>query len=280
MTVAPAPPGRTPYEIVFEDMAFDAEHVPAIRADLETRPDAALSPGAFVMLGSVGRLLRALRPPSEEDATAAPDAVLHYGALAFQAYHFHAAGRRLFTIDDELLDTLLAQPALGSWSFAAPAAAGYLQLPRNRVWAPGAMDSPPESVDGFHWTVLAGSDRPPTRLDIVLCTGLRPGRPGLGAIDIAVPLPVPSPGHWGDVQARDEGRDFANVLPGGELDRLLALTTAAEVLKLASRTFWYVNTRPGAVGELQSSRPGTPPASAHAMPPSALDWVPLGISPD
>jgi len=62
-------------------------------------------------------------------------------------------------------------------------------------------------------------------------------------IDVAVPLPEGPPGHWGDLQAREDEPDFTNLLPGGELRGLYSLVSVAEALKLASRLF-YSMTRP------------------------------------
>lgn len=228
---------ETPYGLVFGDEAFEAELFPAIAAELEGRSHAAADPAAFVMLGSVGRVLRSLRPDAPEGGQPeARDAVLHYGALTYQAFLFWRAGKPLYTVPPATLDALLGDaPAIGEWALAPPAEAGYVQLPRHRVWIAGGEDTP-EAVDGFFWSAPAGQDAS-RRLDIVLCAGLRPGRPGFAAFEVAASLPAEAPGHWGDIRAREQGRDFENVLPGGEIGGLFALTNAAEVLKLVSRTF-------------------------------------------
>jgi hypothetical protein len=43
---------------------------------------------------------------------------------------------------------------------------------------------------------------------------------------------------------RDEGRDFENVLPGGEMAGLYSILTTAEALKLVARLLWYVEATP------------------------------------
>lgn len=267
---------RTPYEVVFAEPVFEGEHFPAIAEEMEARGSSAEEPGGFVMLAAVGTLLRALRPPAAEDS-ATPDAVLRYGALAFHAFRFHAAGRPLFTVSDETLDELIRFGPLGDWPFEAPAGAGYVQLPRHRVWVGAEEGGAPEAVDGFFWT-CAPSDGSAGRLDLLLCTGLRPGRPGIGAIDVAASLPADPPGHWGDVDARGTGPDFANVLPGGDIENLYALTNAAEALKLVSRIFWCAATRRHAVGEPATAPEGAPPDSPHALPPSALPARPIRMN--
>jgi len=267
----------TPYELVFGASVFEAEHFPAIEAELEARSAVASDPAAFVMFASVGRLLRALRPPEESQEAAARDAVMHYGALAFQAWHFRAQGKRLFTLDDASLDLLVACETIGPWPFTPLARAGYVQFPRNRIWTRAEEAAAAEPVDGFFWTLIPVAPGDASRLDVVLCTGLRPGRPGLGATPVAAWLPADPPGHWGDVQARENGSDFANVLPGGELSGLYALTNAAEVLKLLSRLFWYASKDRGAMSAQVATAEDRSP-SAHAMPASQLQAISLRIA--
>jgi hypothetical protein len=43
-----------------------------------------------------------------------------------------------------------------------------------------------------------------------------------------------------NLKARSEGDDFANVLPGGELQGHFAVTNTAEAVKLAARCFWQL----------------------------------------
>jgi hypothetical protein len=267
----------TPYELVFGASVFEAEHFPAIETDLAARGAAASEPAAFVMLASVGQMLRALRPPEDISVPTARDAVLHYGALAFQAWHFRAEGKRLFTLDGGLLDLLVALDVVGPWPFTPPARAGYVQMPRHRVWTRVEEAVAAEPVDGFFWTVIPEATGAASRLDVVLCTGLRPGRPGLGAIEVAAWLPADPPGHWGDIQARDAGSDFENVLPGGELGGLYALTNAAEVLKLLSRLFWYASKNASAPYAHVAAAEDRAP-SAHALPPSQLQAISLRVA--
>jgi hypothetical protein len=236
---------RTPYELVFGDDAFERQHFPAVARELETRPHAATDPAAFVMLGTVGHVLRALRPDAEDDRDVSGEAVMHYGALAFQGFHFWHAERPLFVVTPELFDHLMSETApIGEWPLQPPAAAGYVQLPRHRLWIAGQAGETPEAVDGFFWTSPSDESGLPARLDVVLCAGLRPGRPGFAAYEIAAPLPAEPPGHWADLDARENGRDFENVLPGGELGGLHALTNAAEALKLLSRVFHAITSNP------------------------------------
>jgi hypothetical protein len=129
---------------------------------------------------------------------------------------------------------LLATDGIGNWPFEPPSPAGYLWLPRHRLWVAGGGGQPAEPVDGLFW--VAG-DPAANALDVLLVLGMHEGRPGLTVIELASG-PLPDQGHWGDIAARAEGEDFGNLLPGGE--HLYGLSTSGEVLKLVSRVFWHL----------------------------------------
>jgi hypothetical protein len=140
-------------------------------------------------------------------------------------------------------------PPIGQWELVPLSAAGYLQLPRNLLWARIAEDAQPEAVDGIFWTMVGNGDAlvPPfARADLLVVLGVIPGRPGYSVIPLRAELTDPQ-GHWGDEQARTNSPDFANNLPGGELQQLHAIETAGEVWKLISRVFWYGAQHPDAL---------------------------------
>jgi hypothetical protein len=153
-----------------------------------------------------------------------------------------------------------AEP-IGGWHFRAPAKAGYLHLPRNLLWARVTEDVPAEPADGFFWTMIdtaaRGSEdaevgdggarlepRLPASVALLLVLGLREDRPGFTVVDAMASPPDP-PGHWGDTNARGEGEDFANILPGGELSHLHGIVNVAELFKLASRAFHHAARKSG-----------------------------------
>lgn len=263
----------TPYELVFGDGAFEEESFPAVQAEAEAHRIPTSDPDRFLLLAPVGAVLRELVP---EDAPR--DAFREIGLLLFHAYHFWRFGRRLLAVSEPLARRLAAAPPhVGAWELTPPAPAGYLQLPRQLFWARIANDEPAEPVDGFFWTMVGAEDpaAPPyARLDLLLVLGLRPGRPGFSVMDLSAPIDG-APGHWADLEARDGGTDFANVLPGGDVAGLHALVTDAEALKLCSLLFWYVAAQPAALGE------PVPPAARetvpgpYELPPSALpvQWI-------
>jgi hypothetical protein len=235
----------TPWDVVFGAAPFSDEVFPEIAEEAEARGVETAAPDQFLMLASVGRLLRSLTPEDADPATAAGrvgapvDSVRRYGALVFHAFHSWLGGRTVVSFDEPRARRLVERRhAIGTWPIGAPARAGYLQLPRNLLWARVADEAPAEPVDGIFWTFVTPPPATPREaaLALLLVLGLREGRPGISVIEATAPLPGP-PGHWGDTIAREGGQDFANILPGGELSNLYGLVNAAELFKLVSRAF-------------------------------------------
>lgn len=230
---------ETPYDIVFRRgrLDFEGERFARVRAEAEERGVPLDDPERFVMLGSVGALMRemVLDEAAADDAgeiwqALPPEAVAQVGALLFHAFRFSEGGARVFTIDEATARALAATPAtaMSTGAVRAPADTGYVQLPRNLFWARANDAGPAEPLDGFFWTIGR-------RFDVLLALGVRPRRPGFTAIPVGVDLDAPGgAASWADAKARAEGEDFANFLPGGEIDRLLGITSAAEALRLAA----------------------------------------------
>ncbi|HUF14061.1 MAG TPA: hypothetical protein VMN78_13235 [Longimicrobiales bacterium] len=240
----------TPYELVFRRgrIDFEGDRFPAVRAEAEQRGVPLDDPERFVMLGSVGALMRdmVLDEAAADDAgevwqALPPEAVAQTGALLYHAFRFSEAGACVHAIEEEAARELAAAPALeetarapradavaGTAAIAAPAEAGYVQLPRNLFWARAGEAGVAEPLDGFFWALGR-------RFDVLLALGVRARRPGFTVIPMGVELDAPgAPASWADVKAREEGDDFANILPGGDLDRLLGITSAGEALRLAA----------------------------------------------
>lgn len=274
-------PRLTPYELVFAEARFEEELFPAIQAEADTRGGDLDSPEGFVMLSTVGKLLRDLQPariPGE--AVSSAGALLEqYGALLFHAFHFWAADRRFYALEAAVLRGLLDHPpSIGDWLLRAPHGAGYIQLPRHLVWARVDEDTPPEPADGFFWTAVpVAAGDPLRRLNVLLTMGLRPGRPGLSVVPIAADVPPAGAQEWLTTAARPENGDFANVLPGGELQGWFSITTPLEVLKLVCLCFWYIATHPGAVVPVEPTTAGAG-ASPHTLPPSRLAARRVGLA--
>jgi hypothetical protein len=292
----------TPYEFVFGGPEFEDDRFPRIREEAGERGGEPADPEAFLFLAAAGALLRELVPGDEPAAVAgaspgagevaaepppgAPDwgeSLGRYGRFVYHAYQFWRFGRRVWVVEEPLLRRLLeTPPAVGRWAMLPPHPAGYLQLPRNLLWARVAASEPPEPVDGVFWTMIGESDpaQPPyARLDLLVALGLRPGRPGLSVIDIGEELAGDAAGHWADAVGRPEGDDFANLLPGGELQQYHGMATRGEVLRLVSLLFWHATMHPDAVvagaALAETPGPGRPPEHARELPPSALPYTVL-----
>jgi hypothetical protein len=246
----------TPYELVFGDPAL-AQRLDAIGAEAEARQVNAADPERFLQLAAAGELLRELRPEGTDAG-----GLLDLGRLIFHAYHYRLAGEPLYRLDEPLARRLLASPPpVGPWTLAPPAPAGYLGLPRQLLWARVAAGAAAEPVDGIFWRAdEAAVDR---RLDALLVLGLRADRPGFSVAGVSAV--APDGGHWADLQARVDGPDFANILPGGELRGLHGLVTEAEVLKLLSLCFWHMAAHPdAAVRDVAGSEAGAAGNAAGA----------------
>ncbi|HUH13557.1 MAG TPA: hypothetical protein VMK65_10620 [Longimicrobiales bacterium] len=250
---APAPdaPRQTPYELVFGHAPFESERFPAIAEEAEQRGTHARAPEDLINLAEAGALLRALIPDDVPPALRG-EMLLSHGRLLYHAWHFWRAERPLWLLERRAARYLVeARPRPTDWGLRAPAPAGYLQLPRHLFWGTGEEGAPAEPIDGLFWALFSGDDGPGDApvLRLLLVLGMRPGRPGFATTAVEAPL---GEGPWLAVDARPGGRDFENVLPGGELEGLYAVTTPEEALKLASLAFWLAET--GAVEERGDAR--------------------------
>lgn len=235
------PDRPTPYDVAFGGTSLDSEGFDNIAREADARGPLN-DPARFMMAQSVAGMLREFL----EDAPA-PNAAA-FGPLLYHAYQFRIFERQVLRIAEPTLREILDdQTPIGRWDIVPPAPAGYLQLPRNLVWSRIDEDAQAEPVDGIFWA-MPGLDDPATppfpRLDALVILGMVPGRPGFSTIRVSSELPAEPQGHWGDIAARADGTDFENVLPGGEYQRLYALVTEGEVLKLLSRVFRLAATQP------------------------------------
>ncbi|MEJ2205917.1 MAG: hypothetical protein P8170_17620 [Gemmatimonadota bacterium] len=255
---------RTPFELAFPDAHRLEELIASVAEEAEQLGVDTRNRGAFMMLGSVGSLLRELQPPE-----AGPETFQEYGAMAFHAFHFHRAGRPLFLVSTALARHLVEEePGAGGVVPAdldAPGPAGYVQMPRNLFWMRPAPGSPAEPVDGLFWS-LAGREV----LHLLLALGLRDDRPGLAAV-IVPEVPWTDAPHWLSAQMRATGRDFATTLPGGELDGLYSIETAGEALKLVARLFRYVTALPESVESHAPVQEERESVSPSALPFARVD---------
>lgn len=225
-----------PYDMVFANEELEGAAFPAIRDEADVR---GVDPGdreAVLLLEGMGELMRGMLPP----AASAP-AFAQFSAIVYHAYHYWLAGKQTAVVEETTLRQLLsATTEVGSWDMAPPAPAGYVQLPRNLLFARVEDGAPAEGVDGFFYVMRGVADPavPPfASLAVLLVLGLVPNRAGYSVVEVSTDVTSEAAGHFCDVRARELGDDFENILPGGE-GRLFAVTNALEVLKLVSRIFW------------------------------------------
>lgn len=241
----------TPYGLVFDHEVFEARYFPAIATEARERGGDPRSFETFVGLEEVTELLGRLLPDSESGGVESAAALARHAKLLYQAFHYWQARGRAYAGTPELVRRLLSPEYRydAPETLPLPGLAGYAQLPANLLWASVADDAAPEPVDGFFWTRGEQPFTGEERLEIVYVLGVRPGRPGFSMIDLGALLLPGAPQEWERSRGRAEGVDFANVLPGGELDRLHSLVTHAEALKLVGRWFGYIAAEPAALVE-------------------------------
>lgn len=262
----------TPYELALAAASAETVLFPAIRAEAEARGVDARDPERFTMLGTVGEEIRRL---------VADGPAREAGRLLYHGYHFWAADRPLYVLEGDVARELVDRsqaPDAARWTLLSPEPAGYVQLPRHLFWAGVTEDAPPEPVDGFFWTVAAQSGRDIACLELLLVLGMRADRPGFSVVDVTGRVPPGGAAGWAASRVRADGPDFDNVLPGGELERLYAITSPAEALKLAELVFHHVAERPDSIEVVRAGDVADVPAESgdeeqsRALPPSALDF--------
>lgn len=246
----------TPLEIAFPDTVRSSALLAAVLEEAPRRGVDATELDGFLSLTAVGDFLTELH-----GAEGPRVALLEYGTLAFHAVHSLRAGMPLFLLTTGAARGLVEAPRQSAISAAPspPTPAGYLQLPQHLFWT-RLEGASPESVDGAFWTVSTAE-----RLHVLPVTGVRPERPGFGTL--AVPdAPLAHAAEWVHVTVREDAEDFASDLPGADIDRLYAIRSAGEILKLMARFFAHAAARPGR-RELPRG------ASGNAPRPSALPFV-------
>lgn len=261
----------TPLDLAFPEVDALRAAVERIHEEVETRGADVGDLGAFAMLVSVNSILRELGGKG-----ASQEAILQHAALLFHAYHFARAEGRVYLVSTGAARRLVED---SGWSAERgdgeggrgdggrvhpPAPAGYVQLPRHLFWVHGDPSGPAEAVDGFFWTSPGGARgrEEPGSLHLLLATGIRDGRPGLTVAPLPE-VPLEEASGWLSAPCRPEGDDFANTLPGGEMEGLLAFTTAGEVFKLAARMFAYIMRKPWSVVPGADADAGAAPAPSR-----------------
>lgn len=261
-----AGPYITPYEIAFGEPGLENRVFPRIQAEAEEHGEDPAVRERFGFLTIAQEAVRDMAPPE-----AGGDELEEHRALLFHAFNFWRFGRRTYALEPAVARYLVeAAPALDGWAFALPTPSVYVQLPPKLFWASISTDVPPEPVDGFFATVCDGRDPfggPYQELNVLMILGLRRGRAGFSVIPFETELGPGIPATWTEAPGREGARDFANILPGGEMAGLYSILTTTEALKLLARSMWYVAAHEADVDALPAperrgeERPGQVPLS-------------------
>lgn len=255
----------TPYELAFLEGDFETRVFPTIQEEAEARREDPARRERFAFLAAGGEAIRDIIPPD-----APPEMLEEYRALFYHAFNFWRFGRRLYVLEPAVARYLVeGAPTLADWELTAPYGSLYIQLPANLFWASIGTEVPPEPVDGFFVTV--GSERDPLGLpfmdvQVLMVLGIHRQRAGFSVVAFDTEAGQGIPPVWAE-PGRDRGRDFENVLPGGEIAGLYSILTTAEALKLVARVLWYVENHAedvtGAPAEERRAhdRPGSVPFS-------------------
>jgi hypothetical protein len=238
----------TPYELAFGEVGFEERLFPAIEAEARRMGIDPIRLDLFTLLGSATEALNEIIP--EE---APPDAREQHRVNLFHVFNFWRFGKRLYLLDSAVARYLVeAAPSIAHDTLVVPSPAVYLQLPANLFWASIAPDTPPEPVDGFFVATFDGTDTlgdPYRHLHALMVLGIRRNRAGFSAIPFETESGPGIATEWVNAPARDSGRDFENVLPGGEMAGMYSILTTAEALKLLMRAFEYIHAHPEDVAE-------------------------------
>ncbi|HEX2092721.1 MAG TPA: hypothetical protein VHG28_09980 [Longimicrobiaceae bacterium] len=256
----------TPYEFVFGEAGFELRTFPRIQAEAEQQGIDATHPDRFAFLTIGAEAIREVVP---EDVP--PETLEEYRLFLYHAYNFWCYGRRLYVLDPAATRFLVeSTPDLRRWEMRLPAQSVYVQLPPNLFWASVSPEVPPEPVDGFfvccHEAMDGRGDTFET-LEVLMVLGIRRERAGFSLIHFGAEVVPGIAAAWSDTPARDEGRDFESILPGGEMAGLYSILTIPEALKLISRILWYIDRHPGQVTahaapeRRTTDRPGSVPLS-------------------
>lgn len=244
-------PFLSPYEMAFGEAGFETRIFPRIQAEADEHGEDPTLRERFGFLTLAADAAREMVPPE-----ATVEALEEYRALLYHAFNFWRFGRRTYVLEPAVARYLVeAAPALAGWELSLPAPSVYMRLPSNLFWASISTDVPPEPVDGFFATVADGRDAlgaPFQELQVLMVLGLRRARAGFSVIPFATEAGPGIPATWAEAPGREGARDFANILPGGEMAGLYSILTTTEALKLLARALWYVESHPADVEPLDA----------------------------
>ena len=244
--IAASGPLVTPYELVFGEGGLEERVFPDILAEAEAQSEDPARRERFGFLSVVADALRAMVP---DEATA--EVLEEYRLLFYHGFNFWRFGRRLYSLEPATARYLVeAAPTLAGWELRLPYPSVYVQLPPRLFWATIAVDTPPEPVDGFFAVQSEGIDPLGpgfSDLQVLMVLGVRRDRAGFSVIPFDTEVGPGIQADWVEAPGRESGRDFENILPGGEIAGLYSILTNTEALKLLARALWYIGTQAGEI---------------------------------
>jgi hypothetical protein len=230
----------TPYELAFGEAGMPERLFSGIEKEAALAGVDAARLDHFTLVHAVDEALKAIVP-----AEAPADATEQYRVVLFHAFNFWRFGKRLYLVERDVARSLVQRPvAVPSGKLPVPHPACYVQLPANLFWASIAPDTPPEPVDGFFVTAFDGTDPlddPFRHIHALMVLGIRRNRAGFSTIPFETETGPRIATDWLDAPAREDGEDFANVLPGGEMGGISSILTVAEALKLLARVLTRID---------------------------------------
>ena len=255
----------TPFERWLPTPDFVDRHFPAIRDEARERGVDLVDPGAFAVLEAAASVLDELRMPEDSLET-----LPRHAAVLFHAFHHDAAGRPLLLVRESAVRAAVTgaeAPGSVPGDREGLMPGGYVQLPQHLVWVRMDGEAPPQSLDGFFWTVPGDGS-----VHLMAVAALLERGSGFTTLMIP-PAPFADRPLWTDQAMRSQGGpDFACELPGAELEGLLEVRTAGELLKLAARLDAGAASR----APLKSGPQGGPSPPERAVPrPSSLAYLVL-----
>jgi hypothetical protein len=243
---ASEPTRVTPYELAFGEAGSESRLFAAIEAEMESVGVDATHFDQFSMLRSTTQAVHELVP-----AETPVEAAEQHRSILFHAFNFWRFGKRLYLLEPAAARYLVeAAPVVMGEDFTAPHRALYVQLPANLFWASIAPDVPPEPVDGYFVTAAPARDShdaPFVHLYALMVLGIRRNRAGFSVIPLEAEIGAGLPPEWLDAPGRDTGKDFDNLLPGGEISGMYSILTTVEALKLLTRALGHIAEHPDAV---------------------------------
>ncbi len=217
----------TPFDVAFAELSDG--RFPAVRQEAEESRRNLEDRAQFASLSTVQHILADVESP--EIIEQEPAAAVEYLTSLYVAFRFWNAGRLVFPIEREDIETALAIEPPATLP-DIPRGACYVQLPEQLIWAQVGPDRPHEPVDGL----FIVDAQQPCEITVLAVLGLRRDRAGFSQVTVTA-----SPSDALAARSTARTPPFAPVLEGGERTAFKSLVTAGELLHLTQLALLHVN---------------------------------------